>query len=335
MSLKQLRGMVQKMKMKTCPYCGKELSGEAVLCKFCHNLLIDESGNVEDNGSEDDGRTKVFKKAGVPDGDGMTKRFVMPDTKQGGQRRTSSVIADSRAEDVFPDDGYDDDYDDDGYDDFEEEAARKRLFTITAIITVIVLAVVIAAIVLGMQAFGKKSANDQGDGVVEAKPAASAPADTQATQPAETQPAETQPTQTQPAESTAPIVVEGTSALESLASSALDSNAAMTNSMPDASSQLDSSSSQAEQNFATETSSGADSASSAADANSQAATPDELENQVRTAVAGQISGNITGSQFREMDGSYAYYYFFTDDGAHGYSVAYNTADGTYVCQQNY
>ena len=114
------------MKMKTCPYCGKELSGEAVLCKYCHNLLIDESGNVEDNSSDDDGRTKVFKKPAAADGDGMTKRFVMPDTKQssGNNRRSSSVIADSRANEVFPEDDYDD-YDD-GYDDFEEDAARKR-----------------------------------------------------------------------------------------------------------------------------------------------------------------------------------------------------------------
>lgn len=327
------------MKMKTCPYCGKELSGEAVLCKYCHNLLIDESGNVEDNGSEDDGRTKVFKKQGAPEGDGMTKRFVMPDTKPGssaGSRR-SSVIADSRADDVFPDDDYDD-YDD-GYDDFEEEAARKRLFTITAIITVIVLVVVIAAIVLGMQAFGKKPAANNDDGVVEAKPNVTAPADTQAaeTQPADTQPAETQPAQTQPADSAAAIVVEGTSAPDMNASSSLDSNAAVTvaNTLPASSSQLDPNSSQADQNFASVTSSSTDSTSSAADTNSQAATPDELESQVRTAVSSQITGNITGSQFREMDGSYAYYYFFTDDGAHGYSVAYNTADGTYVCYQNY
>lgn len=326
------------MKMKTCPYCGKELSGEAVLCKYCHNLLIDESGNVEDNGSDDDGRTKVFKKQGAPEGDGMTKRFVMPDTKPGGNsRRSSSVIADSRANEVFPEDDYDD-YDD-GYDDFEEDAARKRLFTITAIITVVVLVVVIAAIVLGMQAFGKKSAGNTDDGVVEAKPSVTAPADTQAaqTQPADTQASDTQAAQTQPADSAAAIVVEGTSAPDMNASSSLDSNAAVTspNSLPDSSSQLDPNSSQADQNLAFETSSSTDSNSSAADTNSQAATPDELESQVRTAVSSQISGAITGSQFREMDGSYAYYYFFTDDGAHGYSVAYNTADGTYVCYQNY
>ena len=32
------------LKTRTCPFCGKEISEEAILCKFCHNLLIDENG---------------------------------------------------------------------------------------------------------------------------------------------------------------------------------------------------------------------------------------------------------------------------------------------------
>ena len=63
------------MKTKTCPYCGKELSGEAVLCKFCHNLLIDEDGKMTSESGVGD-ETKVFKKPD-PDDD-MTKRFVLP-----------------------------------------------------------------------------------------------------------------------------------------------------------------------------------------------------------------------------------------------------------------
>ena len=62
------------MKTKTCPYCGKELSGEAVLCKFCHNLLIDEDGNMTSEGGVGD-ETKVFTK---PDDD-MTKQFSLPE----------------------------------------------------------------------------------------------------------------------------------------------------------------------------------------------------------------------------------------------------------------
>ncbi|MCD7741119.1 MAG: hypothetical protein LUI06_02830 [Ruminococcus sp.] len=33
------------MKKKNCPFCGKEISDEAIICKFCHKLLIDENGN--------------------------------------------------------------------------------------------------------------------------------------------------------------------------------------------------------------------------------------------------------------------------------------------------
>lgn len=33
------------LKTKNCPFCGKEISDEAIICKFCHRLLIDENGN--------------------------------------------------------------------------------------------------------------------------------------------------------------------------------------------------------------------------------------------------------------------------------------------------
>ncbi len=39
------------MSTKTCPFCGKEISNEAIICKFCHRLLIDENG--KDIGAED------------------------------------------------------------------------------------------------------------------------------------------------------------------------------------------------------------------------------------------------------------------------------------------
>ncbi|MGN0633830.1 MAG: hypothetical protein ACI4JW_08165, partial [Oscillospiraceae bacterium] len=33
------------LKTRACPFCGKEISDEAIICKFCHKLLIDENGN--------------------------------------------------------------------------------------------------------------------------------------------------------------------------------------------------------------------------------------------------------------------------------------------------
>ena len=44
------------MKTKNCPFCSKEISDEAIICKFCHRLLIDENGNdilPEDEYEED------------------------------------------------------------------------------------------------------------------------------------------------------------------------------------------------------------------------------------------------------------------------------------------
>lgn len=45
------------MKTKNCPFCSKEISDEAIICKFCHRLLIDENGNdilPEDEYDEED-----------------------------------------------------------------------------------------------------------------------------------------------------------------------------------------------------------------------------------------------------------------------------------------
>ena len=40
------------MSTKSCPFCGKEISDEAIICKFCHRLLIDENG--KDIGNEEE-----------------------------------------------------------------------------------------------------------------------------------------------------------------------------------------------------------------------------------------------------------------------------------------
>ena len=50
------------MKNKICPFCGKELSDEAILCKYCHNLLLDEADAAEAAADAElyDDRTIVF-----------------------------------------------------------------------------------------------------------------------------------------------------------------------------------------------------------------------------------------------------------------------------------
>ena len=45
------------LKTKNCPFCGKEISDEAIICKFCHRLLIDENGKdiePDDNFEEEE-----------------------------------------------------------------------------------------------------------------------------------------------------------------------------------------------------------------------------------------------------------------------------------------
>ena len=329
------------MKTKTCPYCGKELSGEAVLCKFCHNLLIDEDGNMTSEGGVGD-ETKVFTK---PDDD-MTKQFSLPENAKnsnndvnrgnsgnGGSRKKSApVIDDSDKDDFFAGDDFDDF--DDGYDDdYEEDSARKRLFIITAVITVGVLIIVIAAIFIGMRLFGKKGNDNSSDNAGTARPAA--------TSAVEKQPQDETPVDDNVEDE--PVVTTPDNGDSQLAESAASTESAAeqpTESSADASSQSDTDSSAV--NFAEpgNDSSAAQSddgtSSQASDESSQAEVDiSDLENTVRTAVAGKINGDITGSQFRTEENGYAYYYFFTDNGAHGYSVAYNTTTGEFVCDQNY
>jgi hypothetical protein len=61
------------LKTKNCPFCSKEISDEAIICKYCHRLLIDENGNdilpedeIPTAGAEeaavDEDKTIVYKK---------------------------------------------------------------------------------------------------------------------------------------------------------------------------------------------------------------------------------------------------------------------------------
>lgn len=330
------------MKTKTCPYCGNELSGEAVLCKFCHNLLIDEDGKMTSEGGVGD-ETKVFKKPD-PDDD-MTKRFVLPENAKnsnsdvsrgnngnGGRKKSAPVIDDEReTEDFFANDDFDDF--DDGYDDdYEEDSARKRLFIITAVITVGVLIIVIAAILIGMRLFGKKGNDNGADNAGAARPAA--------TSAVEQQPQDQTPVDDGIEDEPAATTPDNGAAQPTESAAAVESAAQSTESGADTSSQSDTDSSAV--NFAepgdssSAAQSGDGTSSQASDSSSQAEVDiSDLENTVRTAVAGEINGDITGSQFRSEENGYAYYYFFTDNGAHGYSVAYNIATGNFVCDQNY
>ena len=115
------------MNTKKCPYCHEEISEDAILCKYCHNLLTDDEEETvvfdpEDAGDE---RTRVFSAQSEP----------------------VKAPAPQRAPEPY------------GRDDYDDSAAKKTFIT-AAIVTFGVLLIVIIAIFAGYEIFGGKNDND-------------------------------------------------------------------------------------------------------------------------------------------------------------------------------
>ncbi len=325
------------MKTKLCPYCHKEISEEAVLCKYCHNLLIDDDGNLtEAKPSEavDDGRTIVFTKEEMNAFDDKTRAFVMPDSviaDEPAQEVRQAAFTERQPQNYIPDDNVYDDYDENYEDDYDEQPdsdadAKKRLFVITACITIGILVVVIAAIFVGMRLFGVRS-NDSSSKVTTASKNISSEADEDSSEEI-----------SDIIDSTVSDYDDSSAATTKDSSTAdLSSAADTTSSVSDASSKTDDTGSDPDTSSSTTTSTAA--VDSEADTSSSAVVTDTPsgnvdESTVLAAAASQIDGNVTSSEFRTDDGNFVYYYFFTDNG-HGYSVAYNKNTGSAVVVQNY
>lgn len=322
------------MKTKECPFCHKKISEEAILCKYCHNLLIDESTPVTEDSkqeeqnftsADDADRTRVFTKQEAQEYEEKTRAFTVPKQPEEPTEFFSTPIADSHDnndgcenyQDNYDNGGYSDDENDYSDDDTEDndDASRKKLFAITATITVGILVVVILAIVAGYKIFGFGGTNNKTT-TTKPKTTVSADDDSKGGVFVDTESSavstDTNTTTSQPADESSTPATE-TSAPDTETTTTTTTTASDTETTTTTTTKADS---KPDETTTTTSAESGDSAKAVA------------------AITAQIDGKVSSYEYRTEDAGFMYYYVFTEDG-HGYSAAYNKADGSVVLVQSY